>query len=74
MTTLDNSFQIMEEADACETEFGRDTVILYSSPKIVIPSDFSTDDLMNIVEASGALDFWNEESEDIYDENSGNAL
>ena len=45
-----------------------------SSSTIMYPSDATTDDQMNIVEASGTLDFWNDPAEDVYSENDGDAV
>lgn len=37
------------------------------------PDDVSTADQMNVVEASGILDFWDDPEEDIYTGNDGDA-
>lgn len=41
---------------------------------IVFPSEANTIDQMNVVEASGTLDFWNDESEDIYKRDDGQSV
>jgi hypothetical protein len=41
---------------------------------VVFPSEADTIDQMNIVEASGTLDFWNDEAEDIYKRDDGQSL
>ncbi len=35
------------------------------------PSDVDTQDQMNVVEASGILDFWIDPAEDVYDDPDG---
>jgi hypothetical protein len=37
-------------------------------------SGATTDDLMNLIEYSGTLDFWLDSEEDVYDENDGDAV
>jgi hypothetical protein len=41
---------------------------------IMHPSDVDIQDQMNVVEASGTLDFWNDPAEDVYDESNGDAV
>lgn len=36
------------------------------------PPDLTIIEIMNAIEASGALDFWNDPEEDIYSEQDGN--
>lgn len=38
------------------------------------PPDLTTLEIMQAIEASGALDFWNDPEEDIYNEQDGDAV
>lgn len=38
------------------------------------PTDATTEDLMNLAEASGVFDFWDHPDEDVYSESDGNAV
>ena len=61
-------------ADEFADEFR--TEIIYSIPAATFmsPPDAATQDQMNLVEASGTLDFWADPEEDLYHENDGDAL
>lgn len=43
------------------------TVYKHVSSTISYPAEASTEDQMNLVEASGTLDFWNHPEEGVYD-------
>ena len=58
------------EDDELQTE----TVYRGVCKTIMHPSDVNIQDQMNIVEASGTLDFWNDPAEDVYDESDGDAV
>lgn len=57
-----------------EDELQTLTVSQSRSCTIVHPSDVTTVDQMNVVEVSGALDFWSDPEEDVYTESDGDAV
>lgn len=59
---------VMEEEFQTQTVYMSYTRVVHSPP-----DDASTADQMNVVEASGTLDFWNDPEEDIYTGNDGDA-
>jgi hypothetical protein len=56
-----------------EEELQTQTTYVRYSSTITTPSDANTEDLMNAIEASGTLDFWNEAEEDQYRADDGDA-
>lgn len=58
---------VMLKGDDLQTE----TSYNRKSATIEYPADATTEDQMNIVEASGTLDFWNHPEEDVYGETDG---
>lgn len=55
--------------DQVETQTGYNSY----TERIVSPADASTQDQMNIVEASGTLSFWDDPAEDQYSGQDGDA-
>lgn len=51
-----------------DVEFMNETTYCRLTSTIEYPAEASTADLMNLAEASGALDFWNDQAEDVYNE------
>ena len=50
------------------------TVHVGSTLTVIHPEEAAVNDLMNVVEASGVLNFWNDPEEDGYDEQDGDAV
>ena len=63
-----------ESVSVIDEEHQTRTTFVRLSKTIVHPPEATTDDIMNIVEASGALDFWNAPEEDKYNANDGDAV
>ncbi len=57
-----------------DDEFQTETIYDRLASTISSPAGPTTRDQMNIVEASGTLDFWADPSENIYDEGDGVAV
>lgn len=57
-----------------EEELETQTTYIRYSSTITTPPDVNTEDSMNVIEASGALDFWNDPEEDIYGPDDGDAV
>lgn len=57
-----------------EDEFGSETAYFRVHKTFTQPSDATTEDQMNVIEASGVLDFWDHPEEDAYNENNDDAL
>ena len=57
-----------------DDELRTETIYVRTSSTLIHPPDATTQDQMNIVEASGSLGFWNDSSEDLYGENDGDAV
>lgn len=57
-----------------DDELRTETIYVRTSSTIIHPPEATTQDQMNIVEASGSLEFWNDSSEDVYGENDGDAV
>ena len=68
------SLKFLDPVSVGDDELKTETVYNRVSSTILYPADASTEDQMNAMEASGTLDFWNHEEEDVYDENDGDAL
>lgn len=69
------TFQVVPGRDLAQDDLGTSTD--YSTPSRTITTqspDVSTDELMALIEASGALDFWLAPGEDIYTDQDGDAL
>lgn len=60
-------------AKVCDEDLNFETFYLSQSKTIVYPTEISTQDQMNAIEASGTLDFWNDPAEDIYSEKPDDA-
>jgi len=72
-TALDNSITFTESATISDEELTTQTKYIRSSATYH-PADVTTDDIMNVIEASGSLDFWNSPEEDKYSEHDGDAV
>ncbi len=70
----DSVVQSIPEVAVTEIELQTRTVYASLSTTIVYPADASTIDQMNLVEVSGAVDFWDDPAEDLYTENDGDAV
>jgi len=57
-----------------EEDFETETAYFRVHTTISHPSDASLDDQMNIIEASGTLEFWEHPEEDVYSEKDGDAV
>lgn len=57
-----------------DAEFQTETNYAHASSTIICPSDVTTEEMMNAAEASGALSFWDDPGEDVYNENDGDAV
>lgn len=69
-----NRLSFPEPVLLTDDELRTETIYLRASSTIIHPPDATIQDQMNIVEASGTLEFWNDSSEDVYDENDGDAV
>ncbi len=69
-----NRLSFPEPVLVTDDELRTETIYLRASSTIIHPPDATIQDQMNIVEASGTLEFWNDSSEDVYDENDGDAV
>ena len=58
----------------CDEELKTQTLYCRAVRTITYPADATTEDQMSVIEASGALDFWNDPAEDIYSEKHGDAI
>lgn len=65
----ENSIIFREPAVLKEEEFRTQT--RYIRVYTTLPEEVTTGDVMNLIEASGTLDFWNDPEEDIYSEQDG---
>lgn len=74
MTTIESNLLEVSIASVKEDQEQVETIYDVVSSTIVSPADATTRDQMNLVEASGVLDFWHDPEEDIYDETDGNAV
>lgn len=69
----DNKLRFISPEASQEAEAKTETVYERVASTIVYPSDATTLDQMNLVEASSTLDFWADSNEDVYDEGDGDA-
>ena len=69
-----NQIDFHESVLLTDDEFRTETICVPASSTIIHPPEATTQDQMNIVEASGSLEFWNDSSEDVYGENDGDAV
>ena len=74
--SLFSAAAVPEEELQTERVYQRSSVDIVHGPggTIVRPTDATTTDLMNLVEVSGTLDFWNDPEEDLYTESDGDAV
>lgn len=66
---MNKSFQVLEISERRAESFV--TVSTAASVSVSTPPDPSDEQYMKIIEASGSLDFWNDEEEDIYGAEDG---
>jgi hypothetical protein len=71
---VDNELQFRPGILVPDDELQTETVYQRACKTIMQPSDVDIQDQMNIVEASGTLDFWDDPAEDVYDESDGDAV
>ena len=69
-----NQIAFPESVLLTDDELRTETIYVRASSTIIHPPDATTQDQMNIVEASGSLEFWNDASEDVYGEHDGDAV
>ncbi|MCP4593297.1 MAG: hypothetical protein GY842_21380 [bacterium] len=74
MNTDVGQITFLDSASVTKAELETLTFYRAVSARIPTPPDATTLDQMNIVEVSGALDFWNDPQEDVYDETDGDAV
>ena len=74
MPAANNQLSFPDPVLLDDDELQTETIYMRTSSTIIHPSEATTQDQMNIVEASGSLEFWNDSSEDVYDENDGDAV
>lgn len=67
-----SQISLLENVEVTEKECETQTTYSRTVSDFNTPSDVTTDDTMSAIEASGTLDFWNDPTEDIYDEQAGN--
>ena len=72
--TADSRLQFLRPRLVQDDELQTETVYLRACQTIMHPSDANIQDQMNVVEASGTLDFWDDPAEDVYDESDGDAV
>ncbi len=72
--TADSRLEFLPEVLVQDDEFQTETVYPRACRTITHPSDVNIQDQMNVVEASGTLDFWDDPAEDVYDESDGDAV
>jgi hypothetical protein len=72
MKTAEN-MTILPSHSVREEELQTQTTYVRYSSTITTPSDADADDVMNAIEASGTLDFWNAAEEDQYRADDGDA-
>lgn len=70
---LSCQFSVLEAAQVIDKELATETTYRRVVRTITHPADATTRDQMRIVEASGAIDFWNSPEENIYGDNDGDA-
>ena len=68
------ALNFVQPVSVIDDEFATETIYSRVSSTISYPADASTEDQMNLVEASGSLDFWNHPEEDIYNEIDSDAV
>ena len=69
-----NQLSFPEPVLLSDNELRTETIYIRASSTIIHPPDATIQEQMNIVEASGSLEFWNDSSEDVYGENDGDAV
>ncbi len=74
MPAANNQLSFPDPVLLSDDELRTETIYVRTSSTIIHPPDATTQDQMNIVEASGSLEFWNDSSEDVYGENDGDAV
>ncbi|MDO8631408.1 MAG: hypothetical protein Q7R41_13045 [Phycisphaerales bacterium] len=74
ITTVENaiSFTAEEPGTVTESELRTRTSYVRAISFYSDPPDLTTTEIMQAIEASGTLDFWNDPEEDIYNEQDGN--
>ena len=72
--TVDSHVSFPDPVLVQDDELQTETVYSRACKTIMHPSDVSIQDQMNVVEASGTLDFWDDSAEDVYDESDGDAV
>jgi hypothetical protein len=72
--TKDNQLTFPPPTLVREEDVQTETIYERTSCTIICPPDATVRDQMNIVEASGSLDFWNDPAEDIYSMDDGDAV
>ncbi len=68
MTGTNQALNFNPGVSVGDAELETETVYSRVYCTITYPADATTDDQMKLVEASGALEFWNDPAEDVYDE------
>lgn len=71
--TVAERLKIAGPVSVSDDEFQTQTVYVSFTGIITSPPDATTLDQMNAVQASGAIDFWNDPEEDGYTGNDGDA-
>ena len=74
ITTPESGLFFMPEVPVKDDELQTQTLYVRPSRTFSDPADVTISDLMNVIEVSGTLDFWNDPQEDIYDESDGYAV
>jgi hypothetical protein len=74
MSAIQNGPRLIPSRDVSADELESQTAYIRFSGTVSTPAEATTEDLMNVAEASGVLDFWNDPEEDRYSEEDGEAV
>lgn len=72
IATVENNITFEKPGTVTESELKTRTSYVRAVAFYSDPPDLTTDEMMQAIEASGTLDFWNDPEEDIYNKQDGN--